>query len=363
MKKYIIIALIALVGGAMIYSVFFNKNAVIEPVEKHLAAVFAFEENLATIGEEVVPVTINIKEKIKHIDVTYNDSVISSWNNINADVKFDFKAGMFGVGTRTLGLIATLEDGREFIDTRFVRVLSDIVPEKLSTSIVKSFPHNPSSFTQGLEFYKGQLFEGTGDPGDQGATIVAEVDLESGDHIRKMGLDVGYFGEGITLLNDKLYQLTYKNGKCYTYDVSTLQINGEYTYSGEGWGLCNDGSSLIMSNGTERITFRDPENFSTVRVIEVYNNKGPIINLNELEYIDGLIYANVWTTNMVVVIDPKSGKVLKEIDATNLMREGRGNGEVLNGIAHNPTTGKTYMTGKYWFKLFEVKFDAISDLP
>lgn len=362
MKKYIIIGLIVLVGGAMIYSMF-KKNNIVDPIEKELAAVFSFEENLASIGDEVVPVTINITEKIKTLEVSYNDSVIGAWENVNSDVKFDFEAGMFGVGTRTLGLIATLEDGSEFVDTRFVRVLSEIIPEKLSTSIVKSYPHNPKSFTQGLEFYKGKLYEGTGDPGDQGATLVAEVNLENGDLVRKMGLDVGYFGEGITVLNDKLYQLTYKNGKCYTYDVNTLQINGEFTYTGEGWGLCNDGRSLIMSNGTERITFRDPESFSTQRVIEVYNNKGPIININELEYIDGFIYANVWTTNMVVVIDPSNGKVLKEIDATNLMREGRGSGEVLNGIAHNPATGKTYMTGKYWTKLFEVKFDAISDLP
>lgn len=362
MKKYIIIALILLVGGATIYSVFFKPKNIVDPTPEILPASFSFEENLATVGNQTVPITIEVTEGIKSLALSYNDSTLKVWENISSDVKFDFNAGMFGVGTRTIGLIAILEDGSEFVDSRFVRVLSEIEPEKWGVSIVNRYPHNPTSFTQGLEFYNGKLFEGTGDPGNQGATLVAEVKLESGDHIRKMGLDAGYFGEGITVFNDKLYQLTYKNGKCYVYDINTLQITGEFNYTGEGWGLCNDGNSLIMSNGTERITFRDPESFTTERIIEVYNNKGPIININELEYIDGLIYANVWTTNIVIVIDPSNGKVLKEIDATNLMREGRGNGEVLNGIARNPLNGKVYMTGKYWPTLFEVKFDQISDL-
>ena len=133
-------------------------------------------------------------------------------------------------------------------------------------------------------------------------------------------------------------------------------MTGEFSYSGEGWGLCNDGQSIIMSDGSERIVFRDPKSFTTERTIEVYNNEGPIINLNELEYIDGRIYANVWMTNMIVVIDPLTGQVLEEIDATNFVIQNRGAGESLNGIANDKTTGKTYLTGKYWKGLFEVEF-------
>ena len=142
------------------------------------------------------------------------------------------------------------------------------------------------------------------------------------------------------------------------YDVKDgFKLQKEFDYTGEGWGLCNNGVSLIMSNGTQIITFRNPETFQITKKIEVYNNKGPINFINELEFIDGKIYANVWTTNTVIVIDPETGMVLQEIDATNLRKEGQGfSGEVLNGIAHNKETNKTYMTGKNWSAILEVDF-------
>ena len=187
--------------------------------------------------------------------------------------------------------------------------------------------------------------------------MVAEVDVNSGEHVQKMGLQAGFFGEGITILNDVLYQITWKNGKCYKYDLNNnLSLLGEYVYSGEGWGLCNDGKSLIMSDGTERIVFRNPETFEIERTLEVANHQGPIGYLNELEYVDGKIYANVWTTSMIVSIDPKTGKVLEQIDATDFVNLARGNGEVLNGIAFNKVTNQFFLTGKYWDKLYEVKF-------
>lgn len=149
--------------------------------------------------------------------------------------------------------------------------------------------------------------------------------------------------------------MTWQEQKCFVYNKSTLQIEKDMPYIGEGWGLCNDGTSLIMSNGSERITFRNPETFEIERTIEVYTNQGAVTNLNELEYIDGLIYANVWMTNKVAIIDPLNGKVLAEMDCTTLINEGKGNGDVLNGIAANPKNNKLYLTGKNWMKLFEVK--------
>lgn len=364
MKKYIVIALIVIVGGALLVYPLFNDDEITDaPIDKPAQAVFAFQENLATVGDEVAPLKIDVLQELSKLELFYNDSLMHVWTNVKEDFTYNLEAGVFGVGTRTISLKSTLKkDGNESIDNRFIRVLSDIVPEKLGVRIINEYPHNPQSFTQGLEFYNGKLYEGTGDPADMGATLVAEVDINSGEHVNSQGLSVGYFGEGITILDNKLYQLTYKNGKCYTYNIEGgLQIRtGEFNYQGEGWGLCNDGTNLIMSNGTERIFFRDPESFSTIRTIEVYNNKGPIVNLNELEYIDGNIYANVWTTNAVIVIDPISGKVLQEIDATELVREGRGSGEVLNGIALDQEAGKIYMTGKYWIKLFEVQFIPIA---
>ena len=159
-------------------------------------------------------------------------------------------------------------------------------------------------------------------------------------------------------MNDILYQLTWTQQKCFMYDAKTLEIKSkQFTYTGEGWGLCNDGKFLIMSDGTERIVFRNPENFQVVKSIEVYDNVGPRSKLNELEYINGKIYANVWMLDMILEIDPETGKVLTEIDASSPAIVGRNGGEVLNGIAHNPATNKTYVTGKYWTKLMEVIFE------
>jgi len=356
MKKYIVIGLIVVVGGFILLKPLFTEKVIDIPVKKS-PAVFLFKENLAAIRNEPLIIEIEVKEEINKLEIVFNDSVIKSWDAPKGMLNFNFDPSLFGVGTKSLNLVSTLLDESTFTDNRLVRVLSEVIPKKLSVTIRAPFPHLTSSFTQGLEFYKGRLFEGTGDPGNKGKTIVAEVNLKTGEHLQKMGLQTGYFGEGITILNGVLYQITWQNGKCYTYDVSsTFQLTGEFSYSGEGWGLCNDGQSIIMSDGSERIVFRDPKSFTTERTIEVYNNEGPIINLNELEYIDGRIYANVWMTNMIVVIDPLTGQVLEEIDATNFVIQNRGAGESLNGIANDKTTGKTYLTGKYWKGLFEVEF-------
>ena len=356
MKKYIVVGLIVLVGGFLLIKPLFSDDVIV-PVVKANPAVFTFKDNLAAIRNQVINVETKVNEEVQKMEVFFNDSLIQSWDNPKGKLNFNFDPSLFGVGTKSFNLVSTLSDGSTFTDNRLVRVLSEIIPEKLTVKEVASFPHQTTSFTQGLEFYNGALYEGTGDPGNQGKTIVAKVDLNTGNHQEKIGLQAGFFGEGITILNDTLYQITWQNNKCYMYDVSSeLQLISENSYTGEGWGLCNDGSSLIMSNGTERIVFRDPATFTIERTIEVCNNEGPIINLNELEYIDGKIYANVWTTNMIVVIDPNTGQVLQQIDATNFVIKNRGMGEALNGIAQNKNTSKIYLTGKYWNKLIEVLF-------
>ncbi len=358
MKKYLIVGLIVLVGGFILLKPLFDNDGPVVPPKKVSPALFSFEENLAAVRNQPIEITIKINENIQKLDVIFNDSIIKSWDNpTDSSLNFTFDPSLFGVGTKSLDLLSTLEDGSTFIDNRLVRILSEIIPEKLTLVELNSYPHQSTSFTQGLEFYKGNLYEGTGDPGNQGKTIVAKVDLSTGNHLEKMGLEVGFFGEGVTILNDTLYQITWQNQKCYTYDVTkNLQLIGEYNYIGEGWGLCNDASSIIMSDGSERIVFREPNSFRIKKTIEVYNNEGPIINLNELEYIDGKIYANVWMTNVIVVIDPNTGQVLQEIDATDFVIKNRGSGEALNGIARNPINSKTYLTGKYWNKIYEVKF-------
>ncbi len=352
MKKYIIIGLLLLAGLAMILGPLLRDDHVVEPEIN--PAEFAFEANLATRWDEVVPLKIIVNsEDVVKMELIYNDSTFHSWDNPKGELAIDFNAGYFGLGTRSLVLLSTLKDGSTFMDNRMIRVLSDIKPEIWIAEIVNTYPHEATSFTQGLEFNEGVLYEGTG---QKGMSFVARVDLKTGKIEKKMELAGSYFGEGITVLKDELYQVTWQEQTCFVYDKTTLQLKRDMKYTGEGWGLCNDGELLIMSDGTERLTFRDPENFRITRTIEVYDDKGPISKLNELEYIDGLIYANVWMTNSVVVIQPENGKVIAVIDGSELIREGRNGGDVMNGIAHDKKTGKTYMTGKNWTKLFEVRF-------
>ena len=356
MKKYLIFGLLILALAAFVIVPFFkNKNVVSEQAADDLPAMFSFKENLATKGDEVVALKIAVNSsEIKQLELIYNDSVIATWEQPKAALSYSFKAGELGVGTRSLVLHSLLKDGSTFDDERMVRVLSEIIPEKCTIEKIATFPHNSTSFTQGLEFNKGELFEGTG---QRGQSIIAKVNLKSGAIEQKMGLDGTYFGEGITVFKEKIYQLTWQEQKCFVYNKKTFQVEKDIPYNGEGWGLCNNGTSLIMSNGTERIVFRNPTTFEIERTIEVYNNEGPIANLNELEYVDDLIYANVWMTNFIVVIDPNNGKVLAQVDATSIVSEGKGTtGDVLNGIAYNPATSKWYLTGKNWAKLFEVKF-------
>jgi glutamine cyclotransferase len=325
-----------------------------DPTEDQAPATFAFEENLATKWNQLVPISIDVNMKdIRELQLIYNDSVFKTWAAPKGKLTFQLDAGYFGLGTRSIVLLSTLNDGTTYTDNRMIRVLSDVKPEIWIAEITTTLPHLSTSFTQGLEFNEGVLYEGTG---QLGQSMVAQVNLNSGEIIKKMGLDGTYFGEGITILKDKLYQLTWQNQKCFVYNKSTLAIEKDLTYTGEGWGLCNDGTSLIMSDGTERIVFRNPETFQIERTIEVYDDRGPISKLNELEYIDGLIYANIWMTNSAVVIQPENGKVIAVIDGSILIKEGQNGGDVMNGIAYNHKTSKTYMTGKNWSKLFEVRF-------
>jgi glutamine cyclotransferase len=235
-------------------------------------------------------------------------------------------------------------------------VLSDVTPESWSLVLKNQYVHNDSSFTQGLAFSDGKLFEGTGDPNGIGATMIGEVDLNSGKILRKKSVAAPVFGEGITLVGNELFQITWQNSTCFVYDKKTFAPLRQYTYAGEGWGLTYDGAYIIMSDGSETLTFRDPKTFKEIKTIQVYTHEGAITKLNELEYIDGFIYANIWTSNLIAVIEPTTGKVIATIDATEAVQRGKGNGEVLNGIAHNQKTGKTYITGKFWTSLFEVAF-------
>jgi hypothetical protein len=350
MKKYFIyIVIIGLIVAFVLPYVMPNStSSEIPPFS------FSFSENLAVPHGQTLQIPFEVSEEVKKIELSVNGKKLNSWTAPKGKITYTLDTKDFQVGAFGIEIVAFRKDGTSFSDQRLIRILSDITPEKWSVEIVSSLPHLETSFTQGLEFNEGKLFEGTGDPNQNGETIIAEVELKTGTIVRKMGLDASHFGEGITILGNELYQLTWKNQKCLVYNKSDFTSIKEFTYTGEGWGLCNDGKSLIMSDGSERIYFRNPKTFDVERTIEVYTDQGPIARLNELEYLDGLIYANIWTSNNVAVIDPATGKVIATIDATQLVIEGKGNGEVLNGIAYNSATKKLYMTGKFWPKLFEV---------
>lgn len=323
---------------------------------QQLPATFTFDENLAIEYGKVVSASFEVTAKnVARVDLYFNDSIVQQWKKPSGRISFDLDASYYGLGAKQLTLKSTLIDGKTFSDSRLIRINSDVEPEQWQVKIASSFPHNPLSFTQGLEFSDGVLYESTGDPNRDGSTMVAQVNLKSGAITAKKTLDGNYFGEGITILGNRVYQLTWTEQKCFMYDKKSLEMDTkDFSYTGEGWGLCNDGKSIIMSDGTERLVFRNPTNFQIERTIEVYDKVGPRSKLNELEYIDGKIYANVWMLDLVLVIDPNSGRVLAEIDASDLATVGKGSGDVLNGIAYNPATKKIYMTGKYWSKLFEV---------
>lgn len=318
-------------------------------------ALFHFSDNLAvTYGTEATFSIDLFSEDIRSLEVVIDDSVVTSWKQPKGNLQYTLASSHFGIGAKNLTLKATLNDGTTFEDRRLLRVLSDLVPERWSYEVVESYPHNVANFTQGLEFNNGTLYESTG---QNGSSKVAKIDLATGADLVKMELDATHFGEGMTIMGDTLYQLTWQSGRCFLYDKTTLTpLSGEFSYKGEGWGICNDGTHLIMSDGSERITFRDPRTFAIVRTIEVYTNEAPVTSLNELEYIDGLIYANIWMTMNIAVIDPQTGRVLGVIDGSSLVAQGRGNiGEAFNGIAYNPADQHIYLTGKRWQRLFKIR--------
>jgi glutamine cyclotransferase len=357
MKKYIVIGLIVAVIAAMVIVPMLNRNGSGNS-EIDTPAEFTFAENLATKWNDVIPVSFEVKnEDVEKVELFYNDSLFQTWLKPEGKVTFQFNAGFYGLGTKSISLISTLSNGETYSDDRLVRIVSDIKPEVWTVSISNTYPHNKANFTQGLEWSNGLLYESTGDPSKQGQTKLGTIDLNTGNYTKKIGLDANYFGEGITVLNDKIYQITYTEGKCFVYDKNTLTLLKDMIYQGEGWGLCNDGKYLYMSDGSERLTKRNSADFSIIETVEVSDQNGPIRNINELEFVDGLIYANVWQTNAVIVIQPETGKVLATINASKLAPLGQSGGDVLNGIAYSPANKKFYMTGKYWSKIFEVTFD------
>jgi glutamine cyclotransferase len=354
MKKKVIIALLLIFASAFIYKIWMD-NAL--NVDDNASASFTFGENLSVITQKETRIGIKINSSdLLKVELKLNDSTLQIWNSPKGSIFHVLKTNTLKLGTKKLVLISTLSDNSTETEERFLKILNDKKPDVWKFEVGKEYAHRDSSYTQGLEFYQGELFEGTGDPSNQGNTLVAKIDQNSGKILKKVGLDATHFGEGITILNDTLYQLTWKNQKCLLYNAKDLSvISKEFKYNGEGWGLCNDGKYLIMSNGTEQLVFRNPKTFEVVKTIEATTHEGSIPQLNELEYIDGRIYANIYMQDLIAVINPTSGAVEAIIQAGDISSKYRGKGEVLNGIAFNSKNQELVITGKFWNKLLAVK--------
>lgn len=229
-------------------------------------------------------------------------------------------------------------------------------PAVLSAVATGFVPHDRTAFTQGLAFWQGRLFEGTG---LRGQSAIRELDPDSGRELRRAELDASYFGEGITILNGRLYQLTWQEHTCLVYDVATFKQLAALAYDGEGWGLTDDGTSLITSDGSEWIRYRDPSSFKVTRSIRVTWSGQPIQRLNELEYIHGEIWANVWYTNTIMKISPADGHVVAVLDASKIVDgtpRSSDADDVLNGIAFDRASGSLLITGKRWPVIYKLEF-------
>jgi glutamine cyclotransferase len=230
-------------------------------------------------------------------------------------------------------------------------------PATINYNIVASYPHDTSSYTQGLIWKNNTLYEGTG---LEGESKLLKVDLKNGKAEQAISLDPSVFGEGITMFNGKIYQLTWQSNKVYVYDTKTFKKIKEFAWDHEGWGLTNNGKELIISTGDSNLYFVDPETFKLLRIVGVTDNNGPVGNLNELEYVNGAVFSNIYMTDYIVKIDPSNGHITGKIDLSGLLEKSgkhvnKEQGYVLNGIAYDSAKNSLYITGKKWPLLYEMK--------
>ena len=226
--------------------------------------------------------------------------------------------------------------------------------DTLSYQIISTRPHDPTAYTQGLQLSGGRLFESTGQYGD---STLREIEPATGGILRKRPLAKTVFGEGLTILGGEMFVLTWKENTAYVYEPDTFKPIRSHTYPGEGWGLTNDGNLLIMSDGSSDLKFINPKDFTVVKTLSIKDGKSPLTQVNELEWIDGQIFANIYQTERIARISPEDGQVTGWLDLAALRKQlsKPNRAEVLNGIAHDPITGNLLVTGKYWPQMFVIK--------
>lgn len=237
---------------------------------------------------------------------------------------------------------------------RVPRAVRDAQPREYTYRVKNVYPHDRNSYTQGLYWHDGRLWESTG---VAGASRLMEVELDTGREVRGVKVENDYFAEGIALIGGSIYQLTWEDGVVLVYDPATLEVTARHENQGQGWGLTTDGRQLYMSDGSSRLTVVDPAGFARRSSINVRAGRGGVRQLNELEWIEGRIWANIWQSDTIVIIDPATGNVEATVDLGGLLPSGdrTADTDVLNGIAYDAAGGRIFVTGKYWPKLFEIE--------
>ncbi|MBI9069713.1 MAG: glutaminyl-peptide cyclotransferase [Salinivirgaceae bacterium] len=356
MKNYLFILVIALFS-CQSNTTQTKENTINEKpdiVKQHLSIDLQIDnENPLTIGDIIainystsnnkIPDSITLRENIAKKNIVIKTASPILWNSINAKT-----------GTNNLMLTFYYGDSLQASKSISIKLLSDIVPQKFGYKVINKYDHDYKSYTQGLEFSEGFLFEGTGQYGE---SMLFKTDLYKNEIIHSVNLPSEVFGEGITILNDKIYQLTWRSSIGFVYNKETFDKLYEFSYPTEGWGLTNNGTELIMSDGSEKIYFLDTEFMQETRHLEVYDNKGLVTNLNELELINELIYANIYGSDEIVAFNINNGKVEKRINLKGILnkKDVKHPIDVLNGIAWDKVNKKLIITGKWWPKLFEIE--------
>ena len=345
MKKYNLLSII------LLGSIFVGCNGSKSATEKY----FSFDEsNFKSEYNNDDSVSLRLlngeNKKIDSIVYFVNDKNIGSKKNLD-NLTFSLKDQKLGY--QNLKALVYFEGENQEITSR-IELVSNVTPKLLNYKIVNTFPHDTSSFTEGLEFFRDTLFEGTG---LRGFSKLLKTDYKTGKIYKSVKLDDMYFGEGITFINNKLFQLTWEEKTGFIYNVDTWKLEKTFAYDKpiEGWGMTNDGKVIYESDGTEKIWKMDPATQKMIDYVNVYSGSSKIKSVNELEYINGKIYCNIWQKDAIAVVNPKNGKVEAIINLAGLRKFIKyAEAEVLNGIAYNPKTKTIFVTGKKWEKLFEI---------
>ncbi|WCO00468.1 glutaminyl-peptide cyclotransferase [Psychroserpens ponticola] len=304
------------------------------------------KDNVVKLGE-TVKLSVNNPDNLEISSINY------TLNGESINESFHLNNQRLGIQTIT----ATIDYGdlKENISTK-ITILNNELPKIYGYKIINEYPHDITSYTQGLEFHNGELYESTGQYGE---SKLRKVDYQTAEVLKNVDLTQQYFGEGLTILNNNIYQLTWRENTGFVYNTETFEKTSSFKYgqSKEGWGICNDGTTLYKSDGTENIWLLNPKTLTEDSKLQVYTNRGKITEINEMEWINGKIYANRYQKNGVAIINPKNGAVEGVIDFSplhKLVTQHQGL-DVLNGIAYNPATKTIFVTGKRWDKLFEVE--------